>query len=291
MYCINKYVLTAFLIWTTCLFAKERGSSAPYISGDSFRVYCNFTFDELGKKMDPKAVKEGNTVFVKTDYLGEYFSKIHPLIENHYILITHNADSPIPGDYSHMLEDDKLIAWFGQNLENFSHPKIHPIPIGIANRCWKHGDIEVVAKIQKQIGTFDRNTILYMNFRANTYFKERNMLFNKFKKMPYCYSVPIKSFSEYLLDMMKSRFVLSPRGNGLDCHRTWEALLMGAIPIVRSSTLDFMFEELPVLIVDDWDEIDLPFLEEKYIEMQNTNYNYEKMYIDYWYKLIDSYKN
>ena len=28
------------------------------------------------------------------------------------------------------------------------------------------------------------------------------------------------------------RFVLSPPGHGLDCHRTWEAILLGAIPIV-----------------------------------------------------------
>jgi hypothetical protein len=37
---------------------------------------------------------------------------------------------------------------------------------------------------------------------------------------------------------VKYAFEICPRGNGLDCHRTCEALLLRTIPIVRSSTLD-----------------------------------------------------
>jgi hypothetical protein len=47
-------------------------------------------------------------------------------------------------------------------------------------------------------------------------------------------------------------FVLSARGNGLDCHRTWELLLLGSIVITRTSPLDSLFEGLPVAIVNDW---------------------------------------
>jgi hypothetical protein len=46
--------------------------------------------------------------------------------------------------------------------------------------------------------------------------------------------------------------VLSARGNGLDCHRTWELLLLGSIVITRTSPLDPLFEDLPVAIVKDW---------------------------------------
>ena len=30
----------------------------------------------------------------------------------------------------------------------------------------------------------------------------------------------------------RAQFVLSPRGNGVDCHRTWDVLAVGAIPVV-----------------------------------------------------------
>ena len=50
-------------------------------------------------------------------------------------------------------------------------------------------------------------------------------------------------------------FVASPHGNGLDCHRTWEALCLGCIPIVKTSPLDDLYEGLPVLIVGEWRDI------------------------------------
>ena len=52
-------------------------------------------------------------------------------------------------------------------------------------------------------------------------------------------------------------FQVSPHGNGLDCFRTWESLYLGTIPIVKSSSLDPLYEDhrLPVVIVKSWAEI------------------------------------
>lgn len=50
-------------------------------------------------------------------------------------------------------------------------------------------------------------------------------------------------------------FTVSPHGNGLDCHRTWEDLVLGCIPIVKTSPIDYLYDGLPVAIVKDWDEI------------------------------------
>ena len=55
--------------------------------------------------------------------------------------------------------------------------------------------------------------------------------------------------------MSKYKFILSPPGAGEDTHRTWEALYVGCIPIVKSSLLNSLYEDLPVVIVDDWDVI------------------------------------
>ena len=50
-------------------------------------------------------------------------------------------------------------------------------------------------------------------------------------------------------------FVVSPHGRGLDCFRTWEALLMGAIPIVKHSPIDGLYDGFPVVFVEDWSAI------------------------------------
>jgi hypothetical protein len=54
--------------------------------------------------------------------------------------------------------------------------------------------------------------------------------------------------------MRKTLFVPSPAGNGLDCHRTWEALYLGCIPVALRS--EYCGDNSwPVMIVDSWDEL------------------------------------
>lgn len=60
------------------------------------------------------------------------------------------------------------------------------------------------------------------------------------------------NLDQYYRAIGNSKFVLSPPGNGLDCHRTWEAMLMGAVPVVRSSGLDPLFSNIPAVIVKNW---------------------------------------
>ena len=77
-------------------------------------------------------------------------------------------------------------------------------------------------------------------------------------------------------------FVASPHGNGLDCHRTWEALCLGCIPIVKTSPLDDLYEGLPVLIVGEWRDICENLLLETIENFKNIDFNYEKLTLNYW---------
>jgi hypothetical protein len=92
--------------------------------------------------------------------------------------------------------------------------------------------------------------------------------------------------------MLEYAFVLSPFGNGMDCHRTWEALLCGCIPIVRSSVFDELFEGLPVLIVDKWDDVSLQLLVTTLAhfkdKLDKTEFTYEKLQLSYYTKMFDS---
>jgi len=90
--------------------------------------------------------------------------------------------------------------------------------------------------------------------------------------------------------MGHAKFVLSPPGNGLDCHRTWEVLYVGSIPVVISSTLDPLYVGLPVIIVDSWEEVTEDFLERKYIEITNKQHNMDKLYLGYWIDFINQIK-
>ena len=88
----------------------------------------------------------------------------------------------------------------------------------------------------------------------------------------------------------KHRFVLSPPGAGIDCHRTWEAIAVGCIPIVLSSNLNELYTDLPVLVVESWNQINAEYLAEQYdiIEQRRAEggYRFEKLTLEYWTERI-----
>lgn len=89
-------------------------------------------------------------------------------------------------------------------------------------------------------------------------------------------------------NMSKYAFVLSPFGNGMDCHRTWEALLCGCIPIVRTPVFRELLENLPVLIVEKWEDVTLQLLKQTVYEFklkhQQNLFQYERLHLSYYVK-------
>ncbi|HAO64411.1 TPA: hypothetical protein DCQ44_00320, partial [Candidatus Taylorbacteria bacterium] len=94
----------------------------------------------------------------------------------------------------------------------------------------------------------------------------------------------------YKRQLRQYKFVASPPGNGIEGHRTWEAMYMRTVPIVKRSPFIEYFKSLgmPLLVIDNWTDL------EKYSEIDLAN-EYEKLksgfdnlalYMDYWIELI-----
>ena len=81
-------------------------------------------------------------------------------------------------------------------------------------------------------------------------------------------------------------FVVSPYGYGFDCHRTWEALVLGCIPIVKSNAMDSLFDDLPVLIIKEWSDITQELLDSTIRIFKEKTFNYDKLKMKYWQNLI-----
>ncbi len=281
-------------------YTYSRTSSYPFISGDTFRAIANHIVDETNIPFNPKKVKPRDIIFLKTDMAIHFFKTLHPRIPNQYILITHNSDlSPIflaahDHPQKHTLEtylnDPKLIVWFAQNID-FVHPKLKPIPIGIANNYNTHGKIEIFLNATKNIPHIEqRSSKIYLNFTVTNNPSERKPVMDYFTEKPFAYFSTPKPPIHYLEEMKQYRYIINPPGNGLDCHRTWEALLLGCIPIMKHSLLDPILKDLPVILITDWSEINPEFLKQKFFEMKKTTYNTKKIYADYWINLIKQYK-
>jgi hypothetical protein len=286
------YCLSCFLLLTAGLWSRppDRRPNPPYITGDGFRGACDFIIDETNLAFLPRRVEPGDVIFVKTDFLPYFFRVYQHLITNPYILVTHNSDYGAPGPNASYLDDPKIIAWFAENVEDYSHPKLYPIPIGVINRDLPNGDLSMFDSFRRRPKPTSKSTCLYMNFLIMTCPKERTIVYQIFIDKPFCKRAERKDYYGYLEDMRDAKFALSPRGNGLDCYRTWEALYLGCIPVVKTSTLDELYDELPVVIVEDWNEVTEEFLNQKYEEFQKKEWNFHKLSIDYWFDKIASAK-
>lgn len=95
----------------------------------------------------------------------------------------------------------------------------------------------------------------------------------------------------YFDELKKHTFVASPPGRGLDSHATWEALLAGCIPIVPHSTLDPMFQYLPVWLIDSWEEVTDIEVQRKQKYFHQNLWNWDKIFIDGWINEIRNISN
>ncbi len=261
-------------------FLIERRSSYPYITGDTWRFFCDWQLTE-NEGFNPKQIKRADKIFVEYQLLKQ-FQKIAHQIQHPFILITPNvenySDGPLPGRFTTLLKQKNLAAWFMQNIDCPATDRLIPIPIGLSNNFWACEKIE--AKIK------NRDIFVYVNFNVDTNPKQRKPCFDYFTKMPWAQYSESKAFHEYLADLSRSNFVVSPPGSGLDCHRTWEALYMGCYPIVLNSTLNPLYEGLPVVIVDSWEKVTEELLQKKMEEFKKRDWNLNKIYIPYWFEKV-----
>jgi len=265
---------------------ERRVSSYPRITGDTFRAFCDHIIDETQIPFDPERVKKGDTIFVNGNLLESFFEIVYPHILVPFVLVSHNSTRMVPDALGRYLDDEKIIAWFTRNPDRTDHPKLRGLPLGIGNAYFPFGDRTIVDRVSVQLPRSKKHT-LYLGFNPRTCGNVRWHVYYLFKNARFCYTPARRvSYEQYLTDVSESRFVLSPRGYGLDCYRHWESLMMGSIPIIQSSTLDPLFEDLPVLIINDWNDITADFLEEQYKQMQCRSYNLEKLHADYWFDQI-----
>ena len=61
------------------------------------------------------------------------------------------------------------------------------------------------------------------------------------------------SFEEYLNKIKQYKFVLSLRGNGWDCHRNYEIIHSGSIPVMQDGPIskNFRINNIPHIILSD----------------------------------------
>jgi hypothetical protein len=271
---------------------------ADLIQGEKFWGIADFIYTPdtpdmydwnlLKNTFDIDKLFDGAIVYTHTMYLCSLFEKLLEC-SSQIILISHNSDDnvdtyPVPMCVS---------MWYAQNIDPFNKkvsPRLQSIPIGLENNRWYPGLNKKEKMLAKMHEERNYKNLLYINHNIANNPEERlppyKILGNKSWVTAECLKNGNR-FDSYLDNIYNHKFVLCPRGHGIDTHRTWECLYMGVIPIEKRNTNNQFYTDLPICFVDDWEEITENFLLSEYEKIINFGkWNMDKLKFSYWHEKI-----
>ena len=230
--------------------------------------------------------------------------------------------------YSAILEHRQLVGWYGSNKVT-QHPKLIALPLGAKwqwRGTSFHAEDESKALVSKLLSYYaldvmynffgkTRDQLIYVSMTESSSdnanyapwrrsrrkaaqalqnnFPATNAVDINMNKQPMISNVKgcdgHPELEQYLIQLQHYKFVLSPAGNGPDAHRTWEALMMGCIPIVLRGPFDELYSGLPVIMLNSWDELAPETLERAYTRLRYGQqiFKFDKLFTPYWFRLID----
>ena len=226
--------------------------------------------------IDPEKVLAGQSVFVKTDLLMQVIDGLQQ-IKQPWHLLTGNSDLEIPlAVLEKLICLPNLCSWSGNNLRALDC-RFLQIPIGINSLgTMRPNTFTVLPEIPscKPI----KICIAPITFTH----PERQELSNWHLKD--CYTAEERlSWPDYLALLGASKYSVCPRGNGMDTHRLMESIIMGAAPIVKSSWLNPLYQELGCEILETWNEM-------SNLDAIIKNTNHHAATFDYWYSRLQNHQ-
>jgi hypothetical protein len=260
-------------------------SVSNFICGEKFQFECDTwigtrrDFDanprvkfQLHRQMDIDRLNQPwenpPTIFCYSYLIPRLCEKLATnLILRPFVLVTHNSAhtmSVVPEENRrrgiacpiiYLLGHHKVVRWFSSNV-NHDHPKLKPLPLGLANPQHPHGNSVLVSRTASL--SLPQTRLAYLNFDTTTKPDVRNkcmevLLAKGFTQQP---ALP---FEDYVRELASHKYCFCPPGHALDTHRLWECLYLGVVPIVLRSTFVELLDRYVIpnmmFIVDKWEDV------------------------------------
>lgn len=203
-------------------------------------------------------------IFCYTDVLWDLDLLIEKLnwLKNPFLLVFHSSDASFNEEHLKLFEAlPKLKKIYSQNADLY-HEKVTPLPIGIANTQFAHGQLAVINRVRN--GKSKKENLIYFNFGIQTNKEKREECFQKISKKGIEF-LPYKNYEDYIQSLSTYKFAICPEGNGIDTYRFWECLTLQVVPICeRNPVTEFFAQDFPVILLNDWEDLDITRLDIKY---------------------------
>lgn len=214
------------------------------------------------------------------------------LPNNRFIIFTSHEDTPID-EYIVVPENVTIHAVNAV----FNNEKVRPFPIGLQREIGQHDERlrimeEEIVKDEHQEPT----KLLYINCGLGVErneaeraylptFARYNWATCRFEPQSKFY--PYHRYRDFLKELKDHKFVVCPKGHGMDCHRNWETLYMRRVPVFKDHPY---FRQLmagfPALFVKEWEDItpllliNNDFLYQKAQKMDMSDLDLRKLFVE-----------
>lgn len=255
------------------------GLTADHCLDYSDDFYNSIGVTKLHNKIfDITKVREGDVIFVKTDYIykGFFQNQVLPLLPAPFHLVSGgssyqvNLGSPIKTILDHPL----VLSWFCTNPPPLNSQKLHPLPIGFQERERPGGNQDLIHSLHEGRTPFkEKLSKIILPYHGATH-PARQQLFSKLKALPFVDAQEEQlPWEEYMKLLDRYQFSICLPGSGPDVHRNYEALLMNSIPVQEKNIMESLFlrHSLPGVFLDRWGDLTPDF----FTQLQESDFVFE----------------
>lgn len=260
--------------------------------------------NEPGKRWPRRLLRghlPGRRLYVHTSELADFAHRALPRIAADFVLVTGDHVSPAgpdalaPGLFRVLAEHPHLQHWYAQNLAG-AHPKVSPLPLGLDYHTMSLGrrpewgptasplaqEAQLLEMRASQAALKERPPKGYSNWHFAPDNPKRAALRQVLGADVSTYEPHRVPRLDSWRQMTEHFFTISPEGRGMDCHRTWEALLLGSVPIIPDLPINRLFASLPVVVVSDWACVTPAFLAERKERLLGGVFDFAPLFLETW---------
>lgn len=240
-----------------------RPGSFPLVSADTFRAIANVRIENRSLTKRARLFSH-DVVFLDMRLFespARSLESTRRLVElqldqledkRNSILIIANADIPPPLEF--LLEYQQAFRHvYCTNVVEES-VNLTAIPVGVENLYrFRNGRLKDFLEAGPKKDRNRKKWKVFSHFNVANNDEIRRPLAHQLEQSRFGWPTLRLSPELYRQSVAQSLFVISPPGSGIDCHRTWEAIYLGSVPVILKGYLArSLIAKLPILEVESY---------------------------------------
>jgi hypothetical protein len=234
---------------------QSRISSYPYLCWDTYYNLSTVRVTSKGDLVDLHLNLQNhdlNSVYLITELIDSFEAVLKTSKFRIKKLIIGESD-----DHNHVSRLISLLTKvdeiYANHLIGF-HPRIRALPVGIERQVYRSGG-QVKSFRKKLYNDPNKRNIQILVAWNNATNMNRKRHLEKIESSKKTFIIRKRVHASTFHSMLrKTLFVPCPAGNGIDTHRVWEAIYLGAVPVILES--EFCGDATwPVIVVNNWSEL------------------------------------